>query len=1251
MKKIFLTLCVAFASIAMYAAGLENVRVYVNPGHGSWGANDRPMATIPYPTLPTTGMPDTVGFYESNTNLWKCLELGKKLEEAGAFVMYSRTQNGPWPYQMVNGDYPDYKKDEYTSRDDYEMYNRSLSEISEEVELGGFDYFISVHSNAASEGTTTNYPLLLYRGTDDGSDQNADSKTRATVLWPYLFEAMNSGIDPYTYYSLTNANVRGDHNFYGSTSTATYSNGKSYTSYLGVLRHGVPGFLSEGYFHTYQPSRHRALNQDYCRQEGVRYYRGIAAYYNHPAEPTGYIMGTVKDLHTKMNNPLFTYNANTNDAWVPCNGAVVTLYKAGVKIADYQVDKNYNGLFVFENLEPGADYTLDATCDGYKPLFEEYKAPITVKANETTYPFIFLEDTAFVPEPIVYEDYPDQAPTAVVGSRYVFENKGETVLAIEGKIKRTIGIGDSTIVLSHTEDDVAHLYLINHITSAIIPISTEGIVADTENKGEYLALSDIVYTSDNKLVGCNYIRCQYDDSSVDDGEKRGVVQFYMWNRLDTLPVKWISSNHSSNSLRSEQGYTLGISGPTHDCYVFYTGAHNKHLGLRFTELAVVDNQIVGSNYHGYNFLDEEEGSLTKSKIGDKYLLTLSPRDTKASWILDANAIPASERQLVGTNADLKVMGIFPEDAYGKVFTETNFIKYGGKIISVAPYEIDGKLAGVRLYDVTDGLDNPVLIKTNLDLAEPIKVDFAAATLKATTETLTVYLVADHKVITFTTAGVEQPVAKGIYAYGLQVEQSGEEYTFSFTTNDVPSAANLVFFNDADEEVGRIAVRATAGLNKVHVGNGNLPGEVGDVLTWGVEIQGETVLTWAKVHAGDKTFGRGFPAVDNNPESDFFGQIYVADRAGSSVATNGLYIYNPDYTLQNEAPYTGGQTFGSPGRGAVGPNGLFYFADWGDPHSGIWIFDPANPTADAKSFFEGSQTAKGVWSNNGVNIASSTSGIAFYGEGANLRLFAANEDAASPLVSNSINIYNVGKEDGTMVDSWGEAPSEIHAISSMLNGELAIQVTSHGYFVAQTRYDGNNTADVPSLVYHTFDGKRHYNSGSEHKDILNGSRGSGFVVSADESKLAIHNDNQEFVVFDITWEGDTPTLTFDTKFKHGLSDIRQMSLDYAGNVICSGADIPLTVFAMPHRNNIVLTPAKKVLTVVKGSHLITGVENTQKMNVYYNDGTIYNPNGLSLQVFNLTGQLVATGNTNINMTNATKGVYIVRSEAGVLKFIK
>ncbi len=372
MKKLALLL-LALISLSLFAT---NRRVYINPGHGSWCANCRPMPTIPYPNLSSTGMPDTLGFYESNTNLWKGLYLRDKLQETGGYTVFmSRTANGPAGSTSTANN----------------KYNRSLSEICEEVEANNIDYFISIHSNAATEGTNTNSPIILYRGTDS-SEKVTGSKARANDSWDRLKEINTSGFEYYTAYT-NSRNVRGDISFYGSSS--------SY-GYLGALKHSAPGFLSEGYFHTYQPARHRALNPDWCCQEGLCYFRGIVDYFGTTKDDKGYIMGAVRTKEKSINHSLYTYNSKTNDKYAPIHGAKIVLRNASgdviktdcyhyvkrmLKNQDYYTtDNNYNGIFVFENLTPGK-YTLTVHAKGYK----DYTQTVTVTANTTTYPQIFLE--------------------------------------------------------------------------------------------------------------------------------------------------------------------------------------------------------------------------------------------------------------------------------------------------------------------------------------------------------------------------------------------------------------------------------------------------------------------------------------------------------------------------------------------------------------------------------------------------------------------------------------------------------------------------------------------------------------------------------------------------------------------------------------------------------------------------------------------------------------------------------------------
>lgn len=79
------------------------------------------------------------------------------------------------------GPYPAHKGD------DNGAYNRPLSEIREEVEANNFDVFISIHSNAAGEGSPSNYPLFIFRGKDDETYSAPGSKAMAQHIWPYAF--------------------------------------------------------------------------------------------------------------------------------------------------------------------------------------------------------------------------------------------------------------------------------------------------------------------------------------------------------------------------------------------------------------------------------------------------------------------------------------------------------------------------------------------------------------------------------------------------------------------------------------------------------------------------------------------------------------------------------------------------------------------------------------------------------------------------------------------------------------------------------------------------------------------------------------------------------------------------------------------------------------------------------------------------------------------------------------------------------
>ena len=394
-----------------FPKGTDELRIYINPGHGGWTADDRPCQLVNHPAPYSRTDTDSCSFFESNTDLEKgfgllerLIDYGLKFDRtknltgpehtAGAArdleqnIVMSRVKNGPYlPDNATAAQYGSGKVPE-----SYYWYNRSLTEIAEEVQANDFDMFISIHSNAAND-ITINYPLYLYRGYDDCRQAEGNtaqhqqiSRKMAEACWDYGYE------NPHSYWThfKTSKYIKGDIDFYGDGVWATRKDGTRVYGYLGALRHSVPGFLVEGFFHSYQPARHRAMNWDVCRVEGIAYAHGIADYFGLEKEKTGTIYGIVRDSEEKFTHQFYNQGAASDDVWMPLNDVTIKLLRDDKEIASYLTDDNYNGAFVFDGLEVG-DYTLQLSKPGYQTLKLD---GINVAASSISYPKVFLNKTS-----------------------------------------------------------------------------------------------------------------------------------------------------------------------------------------------------------------------------------------------------------------------------------------------------------------------------------------------------------------------------------------------------------------------------------------------------------------------------------------------------------------------------------------------------------------------------------------------------------------------------------------------------------------------------------------------------------------------------------------------------------------------------------------------------------------------------------------------------------------------------------------
>ena len=399
------------ASAANPNATVNQVRIYINPGHGTYTDGDRPMATMGHGAAGA----DTAGFYESNTNMQKAYGLLDKLKEYG--VPYD-------PSKSVLGGQTNIRMSHATTG-----VSPALTTVAAEAESGNYDVFISIHSNAnqgdgTNPGGHTNFNqlLFLHRGWD-GNPYSPGSYDMAMACWnqaiknkhmhwnwlsdvTHPYEAGSSNYKdangntctsfPGRTYHPSGKDAEGNPYWIKGDVTFQYAHftpvANSYTRYYGVLNHTIPGFLVEGYDHTYRPAMHRAMNDDVCRHEGELYARGLNDYFGWGKKDSyGKIYGIVRDQSITMNETYYSVIQNpTRDAnkyidqvdnKKPLNGVRVALYNSsGVEIDSYTTDGEWNGAYFFKKVAPGT-YTIKHSLSGYKDVTQE----VTVVANETNY--------------------------------------------------------------------------------------------------------------------------------------------------------------------------------------------------------------------------------------------------------------------------------------------------------------------------------------------------------------------------------------------------------------------------------------------------------------------------------------------------------------------------------------------------------------------------------------------------------------------------------------------------------------------------------------------------------------------------------------------------------------------------------------------------------------------------------------------------------------------------------------------------
>ncbi len=767
-KYILAAALTAAASICSYATDASQLRIYVNPGHGSWTGGDRAMATVKHGPYNGTTTPDTTGFFESNTNMWKGLKLHNMLASYG--LQYDPTLNQDNPNPARRGAALDLTNNVVMSHvklgpyptDNKELenaFNRNLYEICCEVERNNFDFFISVHSNAHQDGSTTNYPAFFVRGENKVAFV-AGSDEIAKVMWPYCYQDEHQC---WSYYSMDNPGVYYDIDFWNGKYVLGNIDGKTFKGYYGVLRHGVPGFIVEGYFHTYQPARHRALNPDVCAHEGVGYAHGIAANFGLPMETTGEIYGIVRDRNQRFRHQYYNSSATGPDANLPLNNALVKLYRDGNEIATYTTDDEYNGAFVFSGLEPG-EYTISVSADKYLDAEEQYCGPFTVEAAKCVYPKVFLTHEDYVPPVVDYSIYPDpaQGDEVTIADSYEFKRTftDKVSSAVKNKtVKRMIYRDDKIFVLSYDADNKPYVTVLmekNFVTLA--KVSCEGC------EGTDRELADIQVTGDGVLIGVSMELCHLNDDEVEEGETRGECKIYRWDKdYDTglptgNPRVWFTTQMTGNLYKAWTGRTMSYSGTSTEGRMLLSSAswwYNKK--IFFTIIDIADGKKAAESFSNNEAVCDY---FNADGLGE-YTFSVSPL-SDGSFIAGSSA--REFRQY--TIDDMALEGTLSTDIVPASCEQAGYFRLGGRSFMVAPNcDSEGINTGVVLLDITQGLDRAKVITTS-NTEMPAKEGVAAATGRAevdrdddgnvTEVNLTLYVCRNNgRFSRITTRGVDQ----------------------------------------------------------------------------------------------------------------------------------------------------------------------------------------------------------------------------------------------------------------------------------------------------------------------------------------------------------------------------------------------------------------------------------------------------------------------------------------------------------------
>ena len=491
----------------------------------------------------------------------------------------------------------------------------------------------------------------------------------------------------------------------------------------------------------------------------------------------------------------------------------------------------------------------------------------------------------------------------------------------------------------------------------------------------------------------------------------------------------------------------------------------------------------------------------------------------------------------------------------------------------------------------------------------------------------------------------------IYASGLKVSESGNSVQF---IANAPGTATIKFYKAGEQVLKIEGKEVIKGVNVVDLAY-IFPETVkaGDELTWDVTLKadanesikgfstyaskvaelsnGGSVTAEIWTNAGTEVADAQkmeFPysiAVDNNPTSPNFGNIYVLNDAGQSYGSiereSGLYVYDSNLNLLNTTPYTEGLSmrgayFGenskvyvpvSPYAVTVDEEGYVFISDNSgyNKEGGIYVASPK----DVSKFTKLIPTVSGIYYQD----------LAVTGKGENKTLWVLNETGSKLLkyVIGDMTAENYTAEEVCTLTSGSTFVAGGNASNSFDTYPARMCSDKQGGFWVLTGNQSTLATGNYWLNHVNAEGVMDYGGGKGKNDEVDGylaTSDSNFNLYKKIYDIDTNSDGSVMTIaiagtivsFDVTYGNNVTTTTIvqrgnyikgadETTSPYGIEGnslhpvTTGVAYDTTDNLYVTDLSGYFQAFALPKADNSYTTAANDKLVVTGG--LLTGVEST------------------------------------------------------------